>query len=594
MSKVSGQLNFVDGVISSDKLRAQIYNQPIKLTINTKPIGHDYGVEIDLAAKWYSKKMPALWHQYLDDYLGGSLDWQGKITLKIMDDDVLYQANFKSPMTGLELKLPKPLDKYVDQQEFLTLSVSGNTEHGQFNLALGSRAETLAQYDLGDGGLEIANMALLVGRRFNAQDPVVSNDMSLTVDLKTLQIDEWQTFINNLEQGRSDSQFLPPLRSINIAVEQLQVYGQTLTNVSLAGFKNEQFWQVGLLSDQAKGVIKLHHNLEEQGIIAEFDYFKLAIDSQGDRQAFTKTQILEIPKLQFSCLVCQVGDYELGEVSFTTAKTELGMVIENLSLQALSTSLLMSGLWSADDNGEFAKINGHMISDNIADTLNILNLGSSIKDSDGKVDFDVNWRGAIFAPQLSTIAGVLNWHFGEGHISEVSDQGARIFSLFSLDSLRRKLVLDFRDVFVKGVFFNSFEGSFAIDQGVAVTHDTHMDGIAGDLEVLGSINLATTELDYYLTFTPRLFSNIPVVAGVVTSAPQVFILAFALTKVLEPIIDVVSQVNFKLTGDITKPQFIEINRKLKKYIVPSHMLTKPDINPETASETSGDSTDIKP
>ena len=55
-----------------------------------------------------------------------------------------------------------------------------------------------------------------------------------------------------------------------------------------------------------------------------------------------------------------------------------------------------------------------------------------------------------------------------------------------------------------------------------------------------------------------------------------------------------SHVNFKLTGAITKPQFIEINRKLKKYIVPSHMLTKPDINPEKASETSGDSTDIKP
>ena len=71
------------------------------------------------------------------------------------------------------------------------------------------------------------------------------------------------------------------------------------------------------------------------------------------------------------------------------------------------------------------------------------------------------------------------------------------------------------------------------------------------------------------------------VAGVVASAPQVFILAFAITKVLEPIIDVVSQVNFKLTGDIDHPEFVEVNRQQIKYKVPAEMLPPPKVEQST-------------
>ncbi|NRA83670.1 MAG: TIGR02099 family protein [Gammaproteobacteria bacterium] len=581
LDDVSGDLNFVNGIISSKNLTATMFNQPVALNINTKPMANDYGVEIDLNAQWHSDKMPQQWHQYLDDYLAGTLDWFGKVTLKISGNDLHYQANFKSPMTGLALKLPQPLNKYVNQQEALTVSVVGNIEGGQFNLGLGSRAEALAQFNFSDNQLNVDNMALLVGRRFNSSDSVVPTDLSLQVDLKTLQIDQWQTFISNLDQGQQTNQFLPPLRNISIFVERLSVYGQELTNVSLSGHKQQDYWQVGLLSDQAKGSIKLYHDMATKGIVANFEYFKLNPQDGDPSRSLTKSDLLALPNLTFSCQVCQLGEYQLGEVHFNTKQVEQGLAISDLTLSAISTSLKLSGLWGWDEQGLYSNISGVLKSDNVVETLQLLNFSSSIKDSDADFAFDLNWRGDIYNPVIETLKGNVTWHLGEGHIAEVSDKGARIFSLFSLDSLRRKLVLDFRDVFVKGLFFNSFDGTFEIGQGVAVTHDANMDGIAGNLDVVGSINLTNQKLDYYLSFTPRLISNLPVVAGVVASAPQVFILAFAITKVLEPIIDVVSQVNFKLTGDIDHPEFVEVNRQQIKYKVPAEMLPPPKVEQST-------------
>ena len=55
-------------------------------------------------------------------------------------------------------------------------------------------------------------------------------------------------------------------------------------------------------------------------------------------------------------------------------------------------------------------------------------------------------------------------------------------------------------------------------------------------------------------------------------------LTFAITKVLEPIVDVISQVNFKLSGNVDNPDFKEIERQQKKHKVTPHTLEKAGIS----------------
>jgi len=593
VDQVSGEVAFINGDVTASNIDGLLYQQPVTFGVKTKPMGSEhYGIELDLKAKWHSDRIPTSWHAYLDDYLSGSLDWQGRITLKIGQEDVSYQANFKSPMQGLELKLPKPLDKYVNQEEALTVSTTGDANGGQFNLALGSRAEVLAGFSTANNQVNVEQLSLIIGRGFNAQDNLLQDGLSIKIDLDTLQLDEWKSFVNSIEQGQSQDSFLPALKHIEANVKQLTVLEQKLSNVLLSGVKESDSWRIAVNSPQAVGTIVIFDDFEQRGIKAQFQ--RLVIAKEGREQASVKQQntlaeLQALPIIDFYCHSCQIVGAELGQVSFNTTPDELGIAVNNIIIAQQHTDVIANALWGVDAQGEFTQISGNFNSSNLEKTLELFEFSSGIKDSGIKTEFDLNWRSSIHQLDRSSLNGTLSWNMSEGHIAEVSDKGARIFSLFSLDSLRRKLVLDFRDVFVKGIFFNDFKGDFAINDGVAVTHNAYMDGIAGGIDVVGSINLSSTELDYYITFTPNLFSNIPVIAGVVTSTPQVFILAFALTKVLDPIIDVISQVNFKLSGNVDQPQFVEINRKKKKYKVPEHILPKPQ-EPTEQSEPDGNIT----
>ncbi|TMP65074.1 hypothetical protein CWC05_24215, partial [Pseudoalteromonas ruthenica] len=89
---------------------------------------------------------------------------------------------------------------------------------------------------------------------------------------------------------------------------------------------------------------------------------------------------------------------------------------------------------------------------------------STIKDSKASIGYQLQWNGAPYAVNMQSFAGEVTWELGEGHLAEISDQGARVFSLLSLDSLVRKLKLDFRDVFSKGFFYNKMQGSVQLEK----------------------------------------------------------------------------------------------------------------------------------
>jgi len=592
IAKLNGDIKFTGGDIDASGLQGVLYEQPVTFALASKPVGDFYGVEIDLSANWHTNKMPALWQEYLNTYIDGSLDWQGKVTLKINDDDVQYQSFFKSPMKGLELKLPKPLDKYVDQTEDLLVTTSGNKAGGLFNLALGSRAEVFARIDSQQSAVKIPALTLLVGRKFQSNDDIAVDGMTINIDLDTLAVDEWETFINNIEKGQSKDAFFPALQRINARVKQLSVLGQAFNTVKLSGQKRSDYWALDFDSIEGKGDLKVFDDFVKKGISVDFERLRISRSKQSAEEKVTTLDSLRnLPPVTFNCSQCQLLDVDLGKVSFATKPHLQGIAIDNIRVRAKETAFDADAIWGFDSKGEYTSIEGNLNSENIETTLALIDFSSSIRESDVKTNFDVMWRSSIYAPDVESLSGNLSWKLGQGHIAEVSDQGARIFSLFSLDSLRRKLVLDFRDVFQKGIFFNDFEGKFDINEGVAVTTDAFMDGVAGGVDVVGSVNLSTHELDYYISFSPRLFSNLPVIAGVVASQPQVFILTFAITKVLEPIVDVISQVNFKLSGTVDNPDFVEVDRTQKKYKVPPHILEK--VSPSPPEEASVQGANIK-
>ncbi len=125
---------------------------------------------------------------------------------------------------------------------------------------------------------------------------------------------------------------------------------------------------------------------------------------------------------------------------------------------------------------------------------------------------DANWDGAPWSMQTETLNGTANTKFGKGVISDVSG-AARLLGLFSLDSIIRKMQLDFTDVFDKGMAFNSITGSGKMQNGVFVTNDIKMDAVAGEMTIKGLADLNTQTVDAEVNFVPDITSGIPVLTA---------------------------------------------------------------------------------
>jgi uncharacterized protein YhdP len=203
--------------------------------------------------------------------------------------------------------------------------------------------------------------------------------------------------------------------------------------------------------------------------------------------------------------------------------------------------------------------------------LKQLGFDSIIRDSGGKVDFNINWQGGPHHFNLAQLNGQYHASLDDGYFAKVSDK-ARVFSILSLESLVRKLTLDFRDIFSEGMFYTNIQGDYKINQGMLTTENTKMNGTAGNLLMQGSTNLITDELNYQLSYKPNLSASLPVLAWIATSNPVTFLASVAIDQVIKS--KVVSEITFELTGTIDSPKFEEVNRKNKEVSVYSSSVSE--------------------
>ncbi|MDW2372349.1 AsmA-like C-terminal region-containing protein, partial [Vibrio sp. 1078-1] len=168
-----------------------------------------------------------------------------------------------------------------------------------------------------------------------------------------------------------------------------------------------------------------------------------------------------------------------------------------------------------------------------------------------------------------TLQGNVSTEFGKGVVSEVSG-AARLLGLFSLDSIIRKMQLDFTDVFDKGMAFNSITGTGKIQDGVFITNDIVMDALAGEMQIRGIANMTSRMVDAEVKFTPDITSGLPMLTAFAV-APQTALYVLAISTVISPVVEVFTQVNYEVKGPLDSPTVKEISRSKGEYKLPEKL-----------------------
>ncbi|WNC68121.1 YhdP family protein [Thalassotalea nanhaiensis] len=588
-SHVNGQLSFNNELITTKDISLNWRGMPINLNVDGRIEDDYYQVDIDLLANWQKQHYDPQIPENLRSYVNGQLDWQGKLSLFIPEEGELsYDFNLDSNLENAILSLPEPYFKPAEKQALLKASAKGGANKSTIEATLD---ENLRFY----GELDHQKIAFLRTQLVLGKEKMLlpTDGFHITTDLDSIVYQPWHEFIfdiiNSIPDGSgvdSSSEpaeeklaFLQAPERIRGNIKNVDLFGQTLTDVDFNLLAKEQWWLLQLNADQARSRMKFFHDFQQNGLEVDADFIHLTDvpetnEVSDEEETASQISPADIPKVKFNCDSCKYQQLDFGKVLFELENTSSTVAtLRSFSAKRKNSDLSLSGVWQKDDEQNKTSISGAFNSKDIEKEINKFDMESGIKDSGLKSSYDFNWQGGPHEFNLASLNGQYNFKFDDGYLADVSDKGARLLSIFSFQSLVRKLTLDFRDIFSEGMFYDDIKGKITLVNGVAYTDNTKMNGAAGNLTVKGNTNLVTNKLDYKMSFAPKVTSSLPIIVGWLVNplmGAAIMVADEAIQKA-----EVISVINFELTGSVDEPIFKEVDRKSRDVSVGKSKPDKP-------------------
>ena len=195
-------------------------------------------------------------------------------------------------------------------------------------------------------------------------------------------------------------------------------------------------------------------------------------------------------------------------------------------------------------------------------TFNRLGVSDSLADGNGTIDMDLRWDGALYAPVLSELEGKVDIDLRRGRVLNIEPGAARVFGLFALQAIPRRLSLDFSDITAEGLDFTRLSGQLDLAGGLAITELVQLDGPVGVIDISGAADFVSKRYNHKVSVLPRISSALPLI-GVISGGATAGIGALVAGPVLKALgldIDKIGYAEYAVTGSWDDPLVNSIPR----------------------------------
>lgn len=554
ISNLSGKVNFTEHTTDASAIQGVLFDKPLRLDLKT--VVNSGGNSIVQATvlnnlalndveKWL--KIP------FSPIAKGSANVSTRIDLEV---DQPIQIHIETNLTGVTLDLPEHYAKSADDIRQFSADISVE-ENAPLKLKL--------NYS------DLLGAALILNRSNDSFD-LIGADLRLgkgdavwpqgkglyiTGALSDLNAEKIKTYIN---MSNSHSDMGLQLKLIDVVVDQLDLGSIKLTKARLQLVPAKNSWSITVTSPEIAGTIDVPVPFTSKApIVAELQRINLNALSGGSKPA-ADLIAKQLPPIKFSADDVIYSNANLSNVSFNTIPSANGMVIQAFSIKSANLNLQGSGDWVQSGANHATRLHGKANSNNVSKLLSSLGVDAHNFVADrGDFTFDLNWSAAPSALSLVSLSGSASVEIGKGRIVGLSQENdakmdlGRMLNLFSLQSIPRRLSLDFSDVFSKGYAFDSVKADFKFDRGNANTTNMRFEGPLAKVEIRGKIGLAAKDFDIILSITPYVTSSIPVAATLITGQPVIGVAAWAVNKMIGGEVNKVATYYYAVTGSWLNP-----------------------------------------
>lgn len=484
----------------------------------------------------------------------GESEWTAKVAVDASDSAAgRSQLVLSSDLRGTAIDLPAPLAKSAATALPFQLALDLPYAGQRFEATLGAIAGV-------QGRLPDATHAFAARVDFGTQAPADLPASGIVVGGRTPLLDagDWLALVT---QGSNAGGNL--INEIDLRADDFTFANRHFADMRLNVDNAAVATTVRLDSVAIAGSLEIPKtSVAGDAINAKFARFHWpeAPTDAPDSHTFSDVAPASLPSLHIA-----VDDFQLGSASFGSAQFEshpdaAGMRVDKLATHSPNVTMTASGAWTGTAKDNHSRLAIELAAQNLGHMMAALGFPGLIDGGATRATIDATFAGPPSAFALAKVDGTLAINVAEGRILDVDPGAGRIFGLFSLSEIRRRLSLDFSDFFQSGLSFNSITGQFRVADGNAYTDDLTIKSPAADIVVTGRTGLRAKDYDQQMSVTPHAGSTLPIV-GALAAGPVGAAAGLVMQGILNKPLGKATVRRYQVSGSWDKPKITQLARE---------------------------------
>jgi len=548
---IQGSLSLTDGVLRGAGLQAVFLDGPVTASVDVAG-APGYRVRIDLDGEVTIDAVAAAFDLPFPELLAGQTGWQGTLLIPAVQGEASLppRITVDSNLSGVALRFPEPFAKPPGEPS--NLEVDLLFPKGGFEMSgyLGATRRFILEFDANpanEGKFQFRRAAL----RFGGALPELHAERGVTLDgsLPLLRVDDWLALSGGGSTQRSE--WSGVFAGADLDVADLAVFGQQLGSTKVTARRRTDDWQFELDSDAIAGTLLVPIDLASDPKVVAI-MRRLYLNAEGG-PATRPIDPRELPGVQLHADEFGVGQRQLGRLDAEILSDPLGLRLVSFESATDSFSAQGSGGWFVGSEGATSRFAVSVASTNVAKMLEQLGFAPFVEAESAEVTASVYWPGPPSGDWLDHLSGDLALRAEKGSLIDVTPGGAgRAMGLLSITALPRRLALDFRDVFNRGLVFDDITADFVVVDGNAYTDNLKLTGPVAEVGIIGRTGLRDRDYRQQAVITAEPGNMLPTV-GALIGGPTVAAALLIFTRIFKKPLRGIGRASYCVTGSWQEP-----------------------------------------
>ncbi len=266
----------------------------------------------------------------------------------------------------------------------------------------------------------------------------------------------------------------------------------------------------------------------------------------------------DLPIVDLVIKSMQYGEWELGRLSLKAHRQGDKWLIDPWKIDDAVYTVTGTADWAQNEDQDTSHLAFNFETKDINKVLQKWHLSPMLESGKAQLQVSLSWEAPLWAGELDDMVGQVNGKVTNGRTAGFSKQTesklglVKLLSILSLQTIPRRLLLDFSDLSHDGYSFDEFKGEFKMANGTLQTEKCSIDGPAASTDIYGRIDMVHHVYDLTARVAPQLTASLPIVATI-AGGPVAGAATWLASKILNKGVQQITSYAYRITGPWKDP-----------------------------------------